>query len=147
MARATFCQANLISADPKSTLAFYRRLGADIPADGVWEAPGGIFHANGATGPGARFEIDSVPFAGIWNETWRGRADLAGRILLVFAVAERHEVDEIWRDLTGAGHPGLQPPWDAFWGSRFAIVEDPDGAAVGIMSPQSDAHRSPPPVA
>jgi uncharacterized glyoxalase superfamily protein PhnB len=102
--------------------------------------------ANGAPGPVARFEVDSVRFAGLWNEAWRGRTDLAGRTLLVFAVTERHEVDEAWRDVTGAGFPGLQPPWDAFWGSRFAIVEDPDGVPVGIMSPQSDAHRAPPPL-
>jgi uncharacterized glyoxalase superfamily protein PhnB len=146
MARAKFSQVNLVSADPQRALDFYRLLGADIPAEGVWEAPGGIFHANGAPGGAARFEIDSVRFAGIWNEAWRARTDLAGRVLIVFAVAERHDVDEAWRDLTAAGHAGLQPPWDAFWGARFAIVEDPDGAAVGIMSPQSDAHRAPPPI-
>jgi uncharacterized glyoxalase superfamily protein PhnB len=39
----------------------------------------------------------------------------------------------------------LQPPWDAFWGARYAIVEDPDGIAVGLMSPISPDRRSPPP--
>ena len=146
MARATLSQANLVASDPQRTLAFYRLLGADIPAQGVWDPGDGIFHANGAPGARARFEIDSVRFAGIWNQAWRGRTDLAGRILLVFAVAERDEVDAIWREVTEAGFASLQPPWDAFWGSRFAIVEDPDGAAIGLMSPQSDAHRSPPPV-
>ena len=28
-----------------------------------------------------------------------------------------------------------QEPYDAFWGARYAIVEDPDGNAVGLMSP------------
>ena len=146
MARAVFAQANLISGDPQRTLEFYRLLGADFPPGEIWDPGNGIFHANGSTGPTARFEIDSVRFAGIWNAAWRGRADLAGRTLLVFAVAERHEVDDIWIDLTSAGHAGLQPPVDAFWGSRFAIVEDPEGAPIGIMSPQSDAYRSPAPI-
>jgi len=44
-------------------------------------------------------------------------------------------------------------PFDAFWGARYAIVlgaryaivEDPDGVAVGLMSPSSAEHRRPPP--
>ncbi|TFI58030.1 glyoxalase [Sphingomonas parva] len=146
MAHAIFSQANVVTADPQRSLHFYRLLGADIPPQGVWDAGDGIFHANGAPGGPARLEIDSVRFAALWNAAWRGRTDLAGRVLLGFAVAERHEVDAIWREVTSAGFAGLQPPCDAFWGSRFAIVEDPDGVAVGIMSPQSDEHRSPPPL-
>ena len=34
---------------------------------------------------------------------------------------------------------------DSFWGARYAIVEDPDGIAVGLMSPISAKHRAPPP--
>ena len=47
--------------------------------------------------------------------------------------------------LTAAGHRGLQAPYDAFWGARYAVVEDPDGIAVGLMSPKSAEHRSPAP--
>jgi uncharacterized glyoxalase superfamily protein PhnB len=39
----------------------------------------------------------------------------------------------------------LQAPYDAFWGARYAIIEDPDGVAVGLMSPRSAEMRSPPP--
>ena len=42
--------------------------------------------------------------------------------------------------LTAAGYAGSQPPYDAFWGARYAIVEDPDGNDVGLMSP-IDAQR------
>jgi uncharacterized glyoxalase superfamily protein PhnB len=44
-----------------------------------------------------------------------------------------------------AGYTSQQEPYDAFWGSRYAILEDPDGNAVGIMSPMDDAYRSAPP--
>ena len=47
--------------------------------------------------------------------------------------------------VTAAGHRSHKAPEDAFWGARYAIVEDPDGIAVGLMSPQDDAKRSPPP--
>ena len=39
----------------------------------------------------------------------------------------------------------MQPPHDAFWGARYAIVEDPDGIAVGLMSPISPDFKSVPP--
>ena len=47
----------------------------------------------------------------------------------------RDAVDEIYEDLTAAGYTGEQRPYDAFWGARYAIVNDPDGNSVGIMSP------------
>jgi hypothetical protein len=37
--------------------------------------------------------------------------------------------------LTAAGYAGPQPPYDAFWGARYAIVQDPDDNDVGLMSP------------
>jgi hypothetical protein len=43
---------------------------------------------------------------------------------------------------------GQKAPEDAFWGSRYAIVEDPDGNAIGLMSPADLARqteRPPPP--
>ena len=48
--------------------------------------------------------------------------------------------------LAADGVPVQQPPCDAFWGARYAIVSDPDGNAVGIMSPvDPDRSRSPTP--
>ena len=41
-----------------------------------------------------------------------------------------------------SGYAGLQPPHDAFWGARYAIIEDPDGIAVGLMSPISPDLKS-----
>jgi uncharacterized glyoxalase superfamily protein PhnB len=45
-------------------------------------------------------------------------------------------VDALYDDLTHApATRGCSQPWDAFWGARYAMVEDPDGIAVGLMSP------------
>lgn len=44
-----------------------------------------------------------------------------------------------WRDLAG------MTPCDAFWGARFAVVADPDGRDVGLMSSSDAEHRSSPP--
>jgi hypothetical protein len=56
----------------------------------------------------------------------------------------RGDVDDVFHDMIGAGYRGLQEPHDAFWGARYAIIEDPDGIAVGLMSPVSpEKSRSP----
>ena len=73
------------------------------------------------------------------------REDLAGRVVLGFHFPTREAADACFTDLTVAGYTGLQPPIDAFLGARYATVADPDGTAVGLMSPISDAMRSPPP--
>jgi uncharacterized glyoxalase superfamily protein PhnB len=54
-------------------------------------------------------------------------------------------VDRIHDVLEGLGHRSSQPPYDTFWGARYAIVEDPDGNHVGVMSPSDpDRRRAPP---
>jgi catechol 2,3-dioxygenase-like lactoylglutathione lyase family enzyme len=139
-----FNQLNIVSGNVEASIAFYRRLGVEIPDHEVWRTASGFHHVNGRTG-GTNFEMDSIAFARLWNPAWSGRADLNGRIVLGFHVSSREAVDAAYADLTGAGYTGLQPPHDAFWGARYAIVEDPDGIAVGLMSPKSAEFRSPPP--
>lgn len=146
--RPVLNQVNVIGSDLDATLAFYRRLGVDIPDDRVWRTATGAHHvtaADGAGTEGAGLDLDSAKFAQVWNTGWRGRTDLAGRVVVGFGVASRQAVDDIYRDMTSAGYRGLQAPFDAFWGARYAILEDPDGLAVGLMSPISAAHRAPPP--
>jgi uncharacterized glyoxalase superfamily protein PhnB len=55
--------------------------------------------------------------------------------ILGFAYATPEAVDTIFERLSAAGHAVRQPPHDAFWGARYAIVEDPNGNAVGLMGP------------
>jgi uncharacterized glyoxalase superfamily protein PhnB len=63
-------------------------------------------------------------------------------VVLGFRLASRESVDALYEELTGAGYRGAQPPYDAFWGARYAIVADPDGNSVGIMSPSDPERRS-----
>lgn len=37
-------------------------------------------------------------------------------------------------ELTGAGAAGLQEPWDAFWGMRYATVADPAGNEIDLYA-------------
>jgi catechol 2,3-dioxygenase-like lactoylglutathione lyase family enzyme len=146
--RPTLNQLNIVSGNVDASIAFYRRLGVDIPDPRIWRTPTGVHHVSAieADSPeAATLDLDSTAFAQIWNKGWAGHKDLAGRVVVGFSVNSREEVDRLYGEMTAAGHRGLQAPWDAFWGARYAIVEDPDGIAVGLMSPTSAKHRAPPP--
>lgn len=147
-ARAKLSQLNIVSRDLAASIAFYRQLGVEIPEASIWRTKSGAHHASansGATEEEIDLDFDSMDFARIWNAGWRGRTDLAGRVVVGFSVTSRATVDAIYADLTSAGYRGLQMPYDAFWGARYAVLEDPDGVAVGLMSPISADKRSPPP--
>ena len=130
-------QINIVSGNLQASLAFYRRLGVEIPEEHVWSTASGIHHASAGetANPAINFELDSIAFARIWNQSWQSRQDLGGRVVVGFKLSSRNAVDAVYGDLTRAGYTGLQAPYDAFWGSRYAVVEDPDGIAVGLMSP------------
>jgi catechol 2,3-dioxygenase-like lactoylglutathione lyase family enzyme len=126
-------QFNLVVSDMEATVAFYRRLGLTIPdTDPDFQS-----HHRSAQGDGGIvLDIDSVEFARHWDKGWRG-----GMGVLGFKVDSRERVDEIYAGMTNAGHVGQQAPCDTFWGARYAVVEDPDGNAVGIMSPIDPERR------
>jgi catechol 2,3-dioxygenase-like lactoylglutathione lyase family enzyme len=148
MSKPILSQLNLVCSDLAASLAFYRRLGVAIPDSGVWSTPTGPHHANTApesTNQAIDLDLDSAAFARYWNAAWKDRTDLKGRIVVGFEVATRAAVDDVFRDMIGAGYRGLHEPQDMFWGARYAIIEDPDGIAVGVMSPVSPDMRSPPP--
>ncbi|MBS0224333.1 MAG: VOC family protein [Proteobacteria bacterium] len=146
--RPVFNQVNIVSNDPEASVRFYRRLGVSIPDDQIWRTGSGIHHVNAETPKSSepsRFEVDSADLARIWNAGWRNHADLKGRVVIGFGVRAREDVDRLHAEMTAAGYRSLMAPYDAFWGARYAIIEDPDGLAVGLMSEKSDEHRSPPP--
>jgi catechol 2,3-dioxygenase-like lactoylglutathione lyase family enzyme len=141
-------QINLVCGDPEASIAFYRRLGVEIPDERIWRTATGAHHISAAEqtpDQSIAFDLDSVAFARRWNAGWKDRTDLRGRVVVGFGVPTRAEVDDIFRDMIAAGYRGLQEPHDAFWGARYAIIEDPDGIAVGLMSPVSPDMKSPPP--
>jgi catechol 2,3-dioxygenase-like lactoylglutathione lyase family enzyme len=148
MTKPILSQINLVCGDFSASKAFYRRLGVAIPDARVWCTPTGGHHASAVDQPAdeaIHFDLDSTAFAQCWNSGWKGRTDLKGRVVIGFRVPTRTDVDDVFRDMTGAGCRGLQEPHDAFWGARYAIIEDPDGIAVGLMSPVSADKKSAPP--
>ncbi len=134
-------QVNLVVRDVPASRAFYSRLGLDFGTahDPVW----GEHHVSVAHGDDAvaDLDLDSLSFAHKWNQGWPGGSGA----VLGFKVDTRAEVDRLVAALAADGVPVQQQPYDAFWGARYAVVSDPDGNAVGVMSPADDAFRSEPP--
>jgi catechol 2,3-dioxygenase-like lactoylglutathione lyase family enzyme len=134
-------QVNLVVRDVEVSRAFYARLGLDFgeERDPVWSAHH-VSAARGADTP-LDVELDSTTSAALWNEGWAGGSGA----VLGFKVETRAEVDALVAALAAEGVRVQQQPYDAFWGARYAVVSDPDGNAVGIMSPVDAALRRPPP--
>jgi catechol 2,3-dioxygenase-like lactoylglutathione lyase family enzyme len=138
--RPVLDQVNLVVRNMAEMTEFYATLGLEVP---LVEPPWDGHHTELGVGPGsADFELDSFTSAVTWNQGWK--AGTTGAII-GFRLASRQAVDDTYAALTTAGHAGQLPPYDAFWGSRYAIVVDPDGNAVGLMSPPDPARRTPPP--
>ena len=133
-----FNLVDIVARDYDATLAFYRRLGANVD-DGV---PGEIRHAH-IHYDDVEIHIDNEHLAGLYNSSWRSGEQT--RVVLGWQVATRDDVDTIYADMNHAGYTTVQCPYDTFWGARYAILRDPDGHHVGIMSPPDDSRKYWPP--
>jgi uncharacterized glyoxalase superfamily protein PhnB len=118
----------LVVADMSATLAFYRRLGLDLPAGADTED-----HVEVTAAGGLRLMFDTVDLVRSFSE-WEPPSG-GHRVALAFLCASPTEVDATHDDLVAAGHRSHLPPFDAFWGQRYATVLDPDGNPVDLFAP------------
>ena len=139
-----FDALNLVSSDMDATLAFYRLLGVDIPESSVWRTDTGAHHVEIVFPSGMQLDFDSVALAKHYNAGYQP-AEGGSRGVIGFKLPSREAIDERYGKLIEGGYKGRQPPYDAFWGARYAIVEDPDGNHVGFMSPSDPDRRREPP--
>jgi catechol 2,3-dioxygenase-like lactoylglutathione lyase family enzyme len=118
----------LVVSDMAATLAFYRRLGLQVPPEAD-DQP----HVDVDLGGGLRLAWDTENTIRSFDPGWT--APTGGhRAALAFASESPGEVDAAWADLTGAGYEGHLEPWDAFWGMRYAVLHDPDGTPVDLFA-------------
>lgn len=131
---------NLVVGDTAASVDFYRRLGVELPSG---EEPSDV-HVAMRTPGGFSLELDTAESVRLWHAGWRAEP-ASTRMVIGFALPSRAAVDDRYAELTAAGYAGRQPPFDAFWGARYAIVADPDGNDVGLMSPMDQARGTWPP--
>ena len=125
----TFNVVGLVVADMAASLAFYRRLGLDIPAAADAEP-----HVDVELPGGLRLTFDTADVIRSFDPDWSPPSGGPG-ISLAFRCAGPAEVDATYTALVDAGYVGHKPPWDAFWGQRYALVHDPDGNGIDLFAP------------
>ena len=117
----------LVVAEMEATLAFYRRLGVDIPEGAESEG-----HVEATVG-GLRMMFDTVEVVQSFSE-WEPPSG-GHRIALAFLCDGPTDVDATYADMVDAGYRGSLEPFDAFWGQRYATLLDPDGNPVDLFAP------------
>jgi uncharacterized glyoxalase superfamily protein PhnB len=119
----------VVVADMATALAFYRRLGLDVPADADGQP-----HVEVGLPGGLRLLFDTRDTIRSFDESWRPPAG-GHALALGFACDSPADVDATFEMLVGAGATAHLAPWDAFWGQRYATVVDPDGNHVDLFAP------------
>lgn len=116
----------IIAKDLEKSISFYKLLGIPAP-----DFVGGENHVEATLPSGIRLMWDSEEFMkeiGFWKPSTGQKMGLA------FLCGSPAEVDSVFAEVVAAGYPGLKEPFDAFWGQRYAQVEDPDGNAVDLFA-------------
>lgn len=119
----------IVVRDLRRALDFYRALGLDIPAGAESED-----HVEVTTPNGYRIAWDTEEVIKSFNPDWQAPGS-GGRIGLAFKCASPADVDATYKRLMSSGYPSHKAPFDAFWGQRYAQVEDPDGNVIDLFAP------------
>lgn len=133
---ASFIGVHLSVKDMPTAVEFYRRLGLDVP-DGADGGP----HVEIDVGSGSHIALSTIELTKSYDPGWRP-TNLPPGSVLQFRLDSREAVDVLYEDLTAAGYHGHLAPFDAFWGNRYAEVDDPDGNIVGFHSPTDPTTRN-----
>ncbi|MER5767195.1 VOC family protein [Streptomyces sp. NPDC001985] len=123
-----FDSIGIVASDMAASLAFYRRLGLDVPS-GADSAP----HAEATLPSGVRVLWDTEETIRSFDPGWT-RPTGGERLGLAFRCDTAAEVDSVHAELVAAGYRSHLEPWDAVWGQRYAVVLDPDGCGVSLFA-------------
>jgi predicted lactoylglutathione lyase len=117
----------LVVSDMRASLAFYRRLGLDVPDEE--DEKRFVMHRMPS---GVTIFFDTVFFP--TNDPERRAAPRGSyNVSLEFYAGTREAVDRLYADLTALGYIGRKAPWKST-GPYAAIVEDPDGNPILITA-------------
>jgi catechol 2,3-dioxygenase-like lactoylglutathione lyase family enzyme len=123
----------IVVEDMGRALAFYRRLGLELPPEADQQP-----HAEAVLPGGLRVMWDTIETVRSFDPDWQP-ANGGPAIGLAFKCGSPAEVDRVYEELTSLGYEGHRPPWDAFWGQRYAVIRDPDGNGVDLFVDLEDA--------
>lgn len=139
--RARFGGIDIVPKDMAKSVAFYRELGVDIPDDQIWIKDGVMHHFHTVFTGDYGLDIDSEQMTIGYDAEWAPDTGVA----FIFRTDTRDDVDALHDHMVSLGHPSQKAPFDAFWGARYAVLVDPGGNYVSLMSPMDDSLGGPPP--
>jgi len=113
-------------SDMALAVAFYSRLGLDFPPEAASEP-----HAEAMLGSSMRLMLDTEAMLRQIDPDWA--ATPGGRLGLAVRMPDPGSLDELYTELAADGL-GVKPPWNAFWGQRYAVVQDPDGLHIDLYA-------------
>jgi catechol 2,3-dioxygenase-like lactoylglutathione lyase family enzyme len=119
----------IVVEDMARSLAFYRQLGLDIPAEADTE-----HHVEVTLPNGLRLGWDTLETVRAFDPDHQVPSG-GSSIGLAFLLETPAAVDATYERLVAAGYHGHKAPWDAFWGQRYAMVHDPDGNGTDLFAP------------
>ncbi|MBM7774871.1 catechol 2,3-dioxygenase-like lactoylglutathione lyase family enzyme [Actinokineospora baliensis] len=122
----------LVVEDMARSLAFYRLAGLDLPAEADQEP-----HVEADLG-GVKLVWDTVGTIKSFDPDWTPPTG-GHRVAIAFGLPDPAAVDAGYAAFGAAGYTQYKAPWDAFWGQRYAIVQDPDGNHVELCAPLPSA--------
>ena len=142
-------QVNVVVGDVAAAARFLIDLGIDMPETMAgWEAhhravptATWLHVGHDLVEPTFGIDLDS----GVFAEEWGGLAPSFSGVVVNLRVDERAEVDRLHELALSLGGRSLKGPYDAFWGSRYAVVDGPGPLVVGLMSVPDPARRGAPP--
>jgi uncharacterized glyoxalase superfamily protein PhnB len=108
------------------SIEFYRMLGIPLPD------ANGEDHVEVELPNGMRFALDSLE---LMKQISEWHEPVGHRMGMAINAGTPAEVDTAYTTILAAGFKGKTEPFDAFWGQRYAQVEDPDGNSVDIYAP------------
>jgi uncharacterized glyoxalase superfamily protein PhnB len=120
----------VIVSDLQTAINFYQRLGLQFPRD---PDPEGHGHVETTLAGGLRFTLDTEESIRSFDPHWSPPSG-GHRMAVAFLCESPTDVDRVYRELVDAGAEGHKEPWDAFWGQRYAQVNDPDGNVVDLFA-------------
>ena len=117
----------IVASDMARSIRFYRLLGLDVP-----ETPE-EGHIDTSLPNGVRFMLDTEEVILSFRPDWK--RETGNQIGIAFECESAAEVDATYARIVEAGFHGEKEPWDAFWGQRYAQLQDPDGVGVDLYAP------------
>ena len=119
----------IVVSDMARSVAFYRRLGLAFPEGAENEQ-----HVEAPLPGGMRYALDTEEVMRSFDPQWQrpsGGHATGG----AFRCESPEDVDRVYRELLDAGAKPYKEPFDAFWGQRYAQLQDPDGTVVDLYAP------------